>query len=483
MSIQRGVFFTCFEQYFASLASRNDCQSYLNQPKTLWVGLSAGVDSTVLLHSLASWLSVSEATDKFQIKALHVHHGLSSNADAWAEQAKQLCEQISLQFAVDIECIVERVDLVFKSSGIEQAARIARYQVFEQHCEKNDFLLQGHHLDDQLETFFMRALRGSGLTGLAGIPFQRPLSRHNDCQIIRPFLNIEKKQIIEYAIIHDLTWVDDESNLDTRYDRNWWRNDLLPQIWQRYPDKKQTLARSINTVRDEQQLLQDLIIEKINYHSKLQEKPLIHPALQQVPHFNISLIQYLDQTKFFSYIRAWLAQYVDLLPSATHMPIIYNELVLASSESTPIFTWGEQSLCRYKNCLYLINTSINAKKTVEITPDKNKIINWQGESINWQAGQILCSQTRQAHSLTPGIYTIRGWQAGDVAKPFGRSTRKMKKWWQDFQVPAWAREHWPIIVNQEDAIVAVPSLFVCDSYVVDSGQCGWSVEYKLTDTL
>ena len=456
-----------------------DSEISLNKPPTLWVGLSAGVDSTVLLHGLASWLRSSGNLDKFQIKALHVHHGLSSNANAWAEQAKQLCNQVAQQFSLNVECIVERVILTPKNGGIEQAARSARYQVFEQYCRENDFLLQGHHLDDQLETFFMRALRGSGLTGLAGIPAQRSLSRDNNCQIIRPLLTIEKSQIIAYAQVNNLTWVNDESNQDNRLDRNWWRNELLPQIWQRYPDKKQALARSINTLRHEQQLLQNLIIEKIDGESELQEKNEIHAALQELPHFNISLIQHLDQTKCFSYIRAWLAQHVDLLPSAIHMRIIYNELLLASSESTPIFTWGQQSLCRYKNCLYFLNTSINTKKIVEVTHDKNKIINWQGEPINWQTGKILCSQTQQAHSLKPGIYNIRDWQAGDVAKPVGRSTRKMKKWWQDFQVPAWAREHWPIIVNQEDTIVAVPGLFVCENYITSPEQYGWLIEYKL----
>lgn len=476
MSVEQCVFLSCFDRCFAFLQSNSDATTYENPPKTLWVGLSAGVDSTVLLHSLASWLSATAVMDKFAVKALHVHHGLSTNADAWAEQAKQLCEQVSLQFAIDIECVVERVDLTSKSNGIEQAARIARYQMFEQHCTKNDFLLQGHHLDDQLETFFMRALRGSGLTGLAGIPFRRPLSRNNDCQILRPLLNIEKNQIIEYAKQHNLIWVDDESNLDDSYDRNWWRNELLPKIWQRYPNKKQTLARSINTLRDEKKLLQDLIIEKIVCDSKLQEKNLIHPVLQQLPHFNISLIESLDQARCFSYIRAWLAQYIDILPSATHMPIIYNELVLSGLSSTPIFTWDNWALCRYKNFLYLI-------KNNKFQKNKKNIINWQGETLAWQMGQIVSNKTQHDFSLKPGAYTIRNWQAGDIAKPVGRSTRKMKKWWQDYHVPAWAREKWPIIVNKEDTIVAVPGLFVCDNHVVKSGQLGWHIEYKLIDIL
>lgn len=94
MSVEQRAFLSCFEQCFAFLQSNSDATTCENPPKTLWVGLSAGVDSTVLLHSLASWLSATAVTDKFVVKALHVHHGLSPNADAWAEQAKQLCEQV-----------------------------------------------------------------------------------------------------------------------------------------------------------------------------------------------------------------------------------------------------------------------------------------------------------------------------------------------------------------------------------------------------
>jgi tRNA(Ile)-lysidine synthase len=184
---------------------------YLNESatakdRTIWVGLSAGVDSTVLLHVLAQVCSLIKPETAPKIRAIHVHHGLSEYADAWALQAHSLCKQLSRQFNLDIECIVEKIKLNCFADGLEQAARQGRYQVFEKYCVEDDVLLQGHHLDDQIETFFMRAIRGSGLKGLSSIPSQRSLSRSNSCskssskscQIVRPFFDIRK--ISSYSI-------------------------------------------------------------------------------------------------------------------------------------------------------------------------------------------------------------------------------------------------------------------------------------------
>jgi tRNA(Ile)-lysidine synthase len=464
-------FFATFEANSSS--SANDSAS----TTTFWVGLSAGVDSTVLLHALSQWAVRSQCQEQIKIKALHVHHGLSDNADAWAQQAQNFCAQLQQKLHLDIECIVERIQLNETHDGIEQAARKARYNVFEKYCQDRDVLLQGHHLDDQFETFFMRALRGSGLTGLTGIPAQRSLSRVNQCQILRPLLTLEKADILAYAKQHQLVWVEDESNQDSQFDRNWWRNELLPQIWQRYPNQKQALSRTINNVSHEQSFLQQLITERLeDFAGRSQTE--IHPALNNIPRFNLLLIKNLDQANAVSYLRAWLAQLVDTLPSVQQMQVIYNDVVLASIESAPSFSWGEGLLCRYKSALYFISSYRISNIDKGDAKSVNNVPSWQGESIDWQNGELVCEHVKLGVLLKPGTYTIRNWQAGDTAKPVGRLTRKMKKWWQDYHVPVWAREKWPLIVNQDDHIVAVPGLFVCQGYSVVEQQEGWLVDFK-----
>lgn len=433
------------------------------------VAFSSGVDSTVLLHALTSVMSLASST----VKVIHVHHGLSNHADDWAQHAQSTCAQLSQEFSIDIECIIERVKLDDYSDGLEQAARKVRYDIFEKHCREGDVLLQGHHLDDQIETFFMRALRGSGLTGLSGIPQQRILSRENRCQILRPLLSIEKAQLIEYAEQHQLTWVEDESNADSTIDRNWWRNELLPLIWQRYPDKKQSLARTLDNIQHEHALLQQLIAEKVhlNSASDLQSTD-INPALNEIPRFDLDLIRHLgksiEQSTALSYLRSWLAQYVDILPSAIQMQSIYVDMIQARHDAEPSFSWNGHTLYRYSNCLYLCG---------EISKKTPLLESWQGQSFDFKFGQLMCAKETLDHGLIPGCYGIRFWQAGDVAKPVGRSTRKMKKWWQDFKVPSWARHYWPLVVDKNTGqIVAVPGLFVCQNYH-EQGD-GWRLSWS-----
>lgn len=464
---------TAFQSSFAAFEASSSCST--NGPAsnlTIWVGLSAGVDSTVLLHALTQWVVKNQRQDQVKIKALHVHHGLSKNSDEWAQQAQSFCAQLQQKLHLDIECIVERIQLNEAHDGIEQAARKARYTVFEKYCQDHDVLLQGHHLDDQFETFFMRAFRGSGLTGLAGIPAQRSLSRVNQCQILRPLLTLEKADIVAYAKHHQLVWVEDESNQDSQFDRNWWRNELLPQIWQRYPDQKQALSRTIKNVAHEQSLLQQLIIERLD-DSKIHSQSAIHSALNNIPRFNLLLIKNLDQANAVSYLRAWLAQFVDVLPSALQMQTIYTDMVVARTDADPSFTWENKALCRYQGYLFLWHSQNVLKDQVRnegvavISQDQQPCISPDYRKVN-AVGELSSKNAHHEVGLKSGNYSIRLWQAGDRAKPVGRSTRKMKKWWQDYGVPSWVRQYWPVIVDCEtNEIAAVPGLFVCQGFAMD----------------
>ncbi len=441
---------------------------------TIWLGLSGGIDSTVLLHAAAQFAAMSNR----QLKAIHVHHGLSENADAWAKQAQFLCEQLSATFSITIDCIIEKVQLESRGDGLEQAARSARYQAFEKHCGSKDVLLQGHHLDDQIETFFMRAIRGSGLTGLASIPKQRNLSRSNSCQILRPLLNIEKSQLISYAQQNQLIWVEDESNQDSEIERNWWRNELLPQVWQRYPQQKHSLSRTINTIQHEQSLLQRLITEKfVSTSDASRANNKIHSVLKDIPSFDLALIQGLDQATSLSYLRAWLAQYVDILPSAIQMKSIYVDMIQARVDSEPKSSWSCSTLYRYQEQLYLLNSELFDSTQSSLG---SLSVDWNGEELECLFGRLASHHQTDGLGLKPADYKVRYWQAGDVAKPVNRSTRKMKKWWQDYSVPSWIRNQWPIVVNKEtDEIAAVPGLFLCDGYSVEDDQLGWQLEYRM----
>ena len=187
------------------------------------VALSGGVDSVVLLHTLKDQ----------PVKAIHVHHGLSPNADAWAQFCRKLCKQWKVPLTV------RRVRVAKAGEGPEAAARAARYAAFKKTKEEQIFL--AHHLDDQAETVLMNLLRGAGVAGARGM---QPLSRLGDKKLARPLLDISREEILAYAKKHRLEWIEDESNAQDKFTRNFVRRQLGPLIASRFPAWKESVARA-----------------------------------------------------------------------------------------------------------------------------------------------------------------------------------------------------------------------------------------------
>ncbi len=213
---------------------------YVRQNQSLVVAYSGGLDSTVLLH-VANRLADSVSCD---LSALHVHHGLSANADAWAESCASFCR------AQEISLTVIRVDVPRCSGeGMEAAARRVRHQAFDAHPA--DWILLAHHADDQAETVLHNLLRGAGVRGAAAMPEGRG-------RLMRPLLGLGRAALFAYAKHHQLTWIDDESNADTRYTRNFLRREILPLISSRFPRANEHLAAAAGRFGAADSLLDDL---------------------------------------------------------------------------------------------------------------------------------------------------------------------------------------------------------------------------------
>ena len=203
----------------------------------LVVGFSGGADSHSLLHAL---VELSRREDLPPVIALHVNHGLHEDANAWTTHCAAVASDLGVEFH-------ERVVSVDAGASPEAQARDARYTVFESFLDAGDVLLLGHHLDDQVETVLFRLIRGAGPSGLAGIPEQRPLGRG---LLVRPLLAITRAQIEDYAVFHELSFLNDSSNVDTRYDRNFLRHKVLPLIESRWPGYRSGFARSAALSRE-----------------------------------------------------------------------------------------------------------------------------------------------------------------------------------------------------------------------------------------
>jgi tRNA(Ile)-lysidine synthase len=210
--------------------------------QTLCVGLSGGRDSIVLLHALAELQCLGP------LQALHVHHGLSANADSWAEHCRSVCSALNIPLTIRRVAVPSDTGL-----GLEAAARAMRYAAFSE--VQADCILLAHHLDDQAETVLFNLLRGCGVAGAKGMSAER---KAGSIRVLRPLLDITADQIAAYAVEHGLVWIEDESNHNTNFSRNYLRREVMPKLTQRFPSAAEQLHKAAGHFAEAEFLLAEL---------------------------------------------------------------------------------------------------------------------------------------------------------------------------------------------------------------------------------
>ena len=196
------------------------------------LALSGGLDSCVLLHLLVQL----RPQLPFELRAIHVHHGLQHQADSW----QNFCEELCNGYDIPLKSVHLTLN-VDSGESLEAVAREARYQAMADQMREGELLLTAQHRDDQAETLLLQLLRGSGPAGLAAMP---PLARFDPGWLARPLLDCSRQSLEEYARRHDLTWQEDPSNQDQRFDRNFIRHQVMPLLRSRWPAAATTLSRA-----------------------------------------------------------------------------------------------------------------------------------------------------------------------------------------------------------------------------------------------
>jgi len=291
----------------------------------LFVGFSGGLDSMVLLHALAA------TSLRSRIIAVHINHGISPNADEWQRHCADFCTKNQIAFMAQSI----RID---GESNLEERARTARYEVFSSLLNENDAFLTAHHRDDQVETFLLQLLRGAGIDGLAAMP---EISALGGGSLIRPFLSVSRTQIHEYALKHPLSWINDESNEDIHYGRNYLRHQVIPLLLQKWPGASETISRAAEHCQQAQ----------INL-TALAERDC--PALSQaVTTLSIEHLDGLSDDRIINVIRYWLRKNKVSLPAASNLRRLPDEVLRAKSDAMPLLGWGNVAIRRYRNHLFL----------------------------------------------------------------------------------------------------------------------------------
>jgi tRNA(Ile)-lysidine synthase len=293
------------------------------------VGFSGGLDSTVLLHLLAGSAQV-RATG---LRAVHVHHGLHREADAWAAHAREVCATF------DVPLSVAGVEVRRDSGhGLEGAARTARLAAFARALQRGEVLALAHHRDDQAETFLMRALRASGPDGLAAMRPWRPFAQG---RLWRPLLDIPRAALLEYARRHGLHWIEDDSNADTSLDRNFLRQRVLPSLRERWPQVDAAFARVASLQAESVDLL-----EAEDARALATARTADPNALRLAP------LLALPPARRARVLRRWIA--ILELPSLPGEGIvrIESELLPAAADTEAEFAWAGAVIHRWRDLLH-----------------------------------------------------------------------------------------------------------------------------------
>jgi tRNA(Ile)-lysidine synthase len=423
----------------------------LVNPKLL-LAYSGGLDSCVLLHLL----SQVNKTLPFHLSAQHVHHGLSANADAWADFCLVSCKKLKVSLNIS-KVKVENTGL-----GLEAAARTARYQSLEKPAAgatRPDFILLAHHQDDQAETFLLQLARGAGVKGLAG------MAAVNDIWL-RPLLDAPRSALLDYAKQHRLAWIEDESNLETKYDRNFMRHDILPMLAKQYPAIRQTISRSALHMAEANDLLDEIAAQDVQVCLTGQQ-------------LNLQLLQRLSQARIHNALRWWLVQNNFHLPSRVQVQQIYQQLFFAKTDAmVKIKVSDTHVLQRYRHFAFLLAQT-------ETVPAIN--ILWQGEQcVSLPDGsQLIFTQTLgQGFALNrvPNIkLRIQYRQGGERFRPdLGRPSRSLKTVLQTCDIPPWQRAQFPLIFMDE-TLVMIPNIGVDASFAANSDELGLLVKWQITE--
>ncbi|MCK3655157.1 tRNA(Ile)-lysidine synthase [Pasteurellaceae bacterium Macca] len=391
------------------------------------IGLSGGVDSVVLLHLFSQLRPLLG----LKLRAIHIHHGISPNADQWRQFCQDYCAQLAVPF------LSERVKVSGKN--LEAEARQARYQAIGKHIFAQEMFVTAHHQDDQAETLLLALKRGSGVKGLSAM---QGVSFWQNFTILRPFLNTSKTAILAYAKAQQLAWVRDESNNDNHYDRNFLRNQVLPLLNNRW-HFTQMVARTAQHCAEQQALLEELLSEEL--HRRCHRNC-----------FDIQGFANFSRPKQRQLIRLWLAKLNQQMPSQERLDQILHQMVEANLDKHPQFPFGNGVLRRYQSRLYFTPPFADSADTASFTatlsageealtlPDGiGTILRQKGEicgKFPHKTDRLLLPKALESQTVT-----IKLTHSGKTAR-YGQAQREeMKKIYQQHGIPPWLRTRTPLL--------------------------------------
>ena len=413
----------------------------------IWLGFSGGLDSSVLLKLCAEYAKINPGV---RVQAIHINHALHKDAHSWQQHCQLVCKDLHIDLypvAVDLTAAA--------GANLEEAARLARRQVWQQMLPANASLLLAHHLQDQAETVLYRMFRGAGTTGLAAMS---DACNFASGQLLRPLLYTTKHAIEQYAAEQKLAWITDSSNSDIKFARNCIRHTILPVINKRWPKAVENICRSAALCAESNRLI------------AASASAIMQSATGQAAGtLSISKLLALDSSLCFAVLRCWIKQQQQQMPSRQQLGKIKTEVMQARVDRSPLLDLGRYIIRRYRDDLFLLANQPAAVK------EKLVLAGIQCGSIVLNSGRALMVQQ------VPGQGFILPSDAKIITIALGSAGRKAKKIFQEANIPPWWRCDYPLIFS-DDVLIAIAGLWVNPKYLAQSWQVGfvvaWCSDYK-----
>lgn len=402
-----------------------------------YVAFSGGVDSTVLLHLLQRWCKAHPGAPP--LTAIHVNHGLQDRADDWQVHCEWVCRLLQ----VPLLCFSASIEP--GGRGLEAAARDARYGIFQGQLQASEVLFLGHHLDDQVETFFLRLLRGAGVNGLAAMPASRSLGQG---RLVRPLLGQPRARLEDYARAHGLDYVEDPSNLDPALDRNFLRAQLMPLLASRWPGYRQTVNRASEHIAGAAAVLAQLLPEPVTVRSVMGD-----------PGMSLTELFAGEGQGAALRLRHWLQAGGLPAPDQALLEEFLRQLREATGQARPQLQCSAFTLQRFAEAVYLLPDAAGEALCDPFSLGPGEVYTVPG------VGELALEPTdSDGLSLAAGERLEVAWRrGGERCRPRGRAgSASLKKLLQEWQVPPWWRDRVPLLYLDGE-LLAVGDLWLCNS--------------------
>ncbi|PYB71530.1 tRNA lysidine(34) synthetase TilS [Pseudomonas sp. LB-090624] len=410
-----------------------DLAPWLNAPS--WcIAFSGGLDSTVLLHLLAEYARNHASPP---LRAVHIHHGLQGAADAWPSHCQTVCDDLGIQLQV----IHVQVS---PGASLEQAARDARYAAFRQTLGPGGILFTGQHRDDQAETLLFRLLRGAGLRGLAAMPGQRALGQGS---LVRPLLACSRQQLQDYAEAQGLTWIEDPSNADTQFARNFLRGEVMPRLQQRWPQASQNFARAAQHLGEALGMLDELAQEDLALAGE--GAPIAWAGLDSL---DLAALRALSPARQRNALQYWLSRR-SRLPDTRHWAG-WVDLRDAAADAQPVWRLADGQLLRSQGRIWWLSGDWLQHPVGQLDwPVPGLPLLLPGN------GSVRLVGAAGLHGLRVAYR-----QGGEVLEVPGRGRRELKRLLNEQQVPHFLRSRLPLLYHGTRllAVANLPGLLQAD---------------------